>query len=151
MLALVTVKHIFHGSVILGHGCGVVTTHFALWWNNGVFTNCALRLPDGAKLVKYYQKSLFSKKFADFFAIFFVKFCHFRKYQWSILPKQSIFNYLSNEYRNFGEKIQLNMNHSESSKMHQIICLNTIIGWRIAVIIAGLHLIHNRYKLRVYF
>jgi len=43
-------------------------------------------LPDGAKFGKYCQKSLFSKKFANFLAIFFdAKTLPFFKHQVSLL------------------------------------------------------------------
>jgi len=51
--------------------------------------------------------------FHTFANTFMPKFCHFLKYQLSVLTKQSISDYLSNEYANFREKIQLNINICE--------------------------------------
>jgi len=72
------------------------------------------RLPDGAKFSKYCQKSLFSKNLPTLLAIFFMpKCCHFLKYQLSVLTKQSILDYLSNENPNFRAKIHINIKRCE--------------------------------------
>ena len=48
---------------------------------------------------------------------------------------KSILDYLSNKYGNFREKYRSTLVIVHLSQMHQIICLNMIIVWRIAVII----------------
>jgi len=127
------------------------------WWQYGTQKWYAIRkslrttalhdiaeLPEGARFDKCCQKSLFSIKFADFWEYFSMpKFWHFLKCHLPALTKESILHYLSNEYPNFREKIQLNIFTSAPDNMNllhvqHIICLNMTryIAWRIAVIIA---------------
>ena len=63
-------------------------------------------LPDGAKFGKNhcFQKNLST------FAIFFMrKFCHYLKYQLSVLTKQSILDYIWNKYSKLREKYNPNL------------------------------------------
>jgi len=67
-----------------------------------------------ARLCQIWQKSLFFQKFVNFFDnIFNAKILPFLKYQFSVLTKNPY--YLSNEFQNRREKMQLNINGFESS------------------------------------
>jgi len=58
----------------------------------------------------------FPKKLPTLFGnVFLSSFCHYSKNQLSVLTKQSFLDHLSNEFRNFREKIQLNNSRCESS------------------------------------
>jgi len=61
-------------------------------------------------LAKVAKNHCFPKKLSILLAVLFIaKILPFLKYHLPVLTKQSILDYLSNEYLNFREKIQLNI------------------------------------------